>query len=225
MEEEIFKKRKLNIEKLVNFGFILEDNQYKYSKKIIGNSFRVDIIISKEGKVKGEIYDLETNDQYTNFRLENIEGDFANRVKEEYKTILIDIANNCFDEKYFLFEQSNRLTKLINEKYNIRPEFLWKKFPNYGVFRNSNSNKWFAIIMNVDKSKIVALEKKEVEILNIKLDNLVTPYLKKKNIYPGYHFNKKNWVSIILDDVLTDQELMSLIDISYNLSGEKICKK
>ena len=55
MEEEIFKKRKLNIEKLVNFGFILEDNQYKYSKKIIGNSFRVDIIISKEGKVKGEI--------------------------------------------------------------------------------------------------------------------------------------------------------------------------
>ena len=179
MEEEIFKKRKLNIEKLVNFGFILEDNQHKYSKKIIGNSFRVDIIISKEGKVKGEIYDLETNDQYTNFRLENIEGVFVNRVKQENKTILIDIANNCFDEKYFLFEQSNRLTKLINEKYNIRPEFLWKKFPNYGVFRNSNSNKWFAIIMNVDRSKIVALEKKEVEILNIKLDNLVTPYLKK----------------------------------------------
>ncbi len=225
MEEEIFKKRQLNLEKIVNFGFILEDNQYKYSKKIMDGSFRVDIVISKEGKVSGEIYDLETDDQYTNFRLENIEGDFVNRVKNEYKTILIDIANNCFDEKYFLFEKSNRIVKEINEKYKVRPEFLWEKFPNYGVFRNNNSNKWFAIIMNVDKSKIIPLEKGEIEIVNVKLDDLVDEYLKKKNIYPGYHFNKKNWVSIILDDALTDQEIMTLIDISYNLSCGKICEK
>ena len=225
MEEEIFKKRQLNLEKIVNFGFALENDQYKYSKKIMDDSFRVDIIITKEGKVKGEIYDLEIDDQYTNFRLENIEGDFVNRVKNEYKTILIDIANNCFDENYFLFEQSNRIAKLINEKYKVRPEFLWKKFPNYGIFRNNNSNKWFAAIMNVDKSKIVPLEKGEVEILNVKLDDLVDEYLKKKNIYSGYHFNKKNWVSIILDETLTDQEIMALIDISYNLSCGKICEK
>ena len=208
MEEEIFKKRQLNLEKIVNFGFILEDNQYKYSKKIMDDSFRVDIVITKEGKVSGEIYDLETDDQYTNFRLENIVGDFVNKVKNEYKNILMDIANDCFDGKY-----------------NVRPEFLWEKFPTYGVFRNNNSNKWFAAIMNVDKSKIVPLEKGEVEILNVKLDNLVAEYLKKKNIYPGYHFNKKNWVSIILDDTYTFQEIMTLVDISYNLSCGKICEK
>jgi len=33
--------------------------------------------------------------------------------------------------------------------------------------------------------------------------------------------NKKNWVSIILDDTLADNEIISLIDISYNNSYKK----
>lgn len=43
----------------------------------------------------------------------------------------------------------------------------------------------------------------------------------KKGIYIAYHMNKKNWVSIILDDTLTDNEIISLIDISYNNSNKK----
>ena len=46
-------------------------------------------------------------------------------------------------------------------------------------------------------------------------------YLENKNIYPAYHMNKKNWVSIILDESLSNDEIFNLIDISYNNSNIK----
>ncbi len=31
----------------------------------------------------------------------------------------------------------------IKEKYGVEPEYLWKKFPNYVIFRNPETRKWF----------------------------------------------------------------------------------
>ena len=122
--------------------------------------------------------------------MEDIDKEFVNKVKEEYINILKDIANKCFEKQYFIFSQSNRITKRIKEKYDVIPEFLWDKFPNYGVFRNPRSDKWFGIIMNVDKSKIVSNEEGEIEILNVKLDDDVPKYVKERGIYPSYHLSK-----------------------------------
>lgn len=41
--------------------------------------------------------------------------------------------------------------------------------------------------------------------------------LKKKGFYPAYHMNKKNWVTIILDDTLSDTEIMQYVKTSYRL--------
>lgn len=35
-------------------------------------------------------------------------------------------------------------------------------------------------------------------------------------IYPSYHLSKKSWISIILDDTLSDKEIMNLVDLSYD---------
>ncbi len=190
-EDEIFKRYTVNYENLLKYGFIKENSDYKYSKEFMNNSFRVDIYISNDGKVKGKIIDLSFNEEYINFRIEEQIGEFVGQVREEYKNILLDIRNNCFETNYFIYEQTNRLSKLINEKYNVFPEFLWKTAPNYGVFRNIKSNKWFGIIMNIDKSKIIPEETGEIEVLNVKLDDAVTKYLKKRGIYPAYHMSKK----------------------------------
>lgn len=219
IEEEIFKTYILNEKKLIKYGFTKEKDVYKYSKKFMDDTFGVNITINKDCKVEGKVYDLDAESEYTSFRIKNITGSFALNVKEEYQNILKDIRNNCFDKKYFIYNQSNRITKLIVEKYSIMPEFLWSKSPGYGIFRNPKSEKWFGAIMNVDKSKIVPNQTGEIEILNVKLDDI--NYLKQKGIYPGHHFNKKSWFSIILDDTLTDDEIMELIDISYELSDIK----
>ena len=169
LEDEVFKKRKLDKDRLIPYGFIKEDDIYKYSKLIMDATFRVDITT----------------------------------------------------EEYFIYKQSNEVSNLIKEKYNVLPEFLWESNPNYGIFRNKSSNKWFAIIMNIDRSKLNSNESGEVEVLNVKLDDLVNTYLKKEGIYPAYHMSKKSWVSITLDNTLSYKEIMNLIDISFDLSNRK----
>ena len=223
IENEIFKRSNIDFCKLKKYGFIKENNKYKYSKKFMNDSFKADIYIDKNGTVTGKVYDLDADEEYTNFRIEDATGEFVNTVKKEYINILKDIASKCFERQYFIFNQSNRITNMIKEKYDIGPEFLWDKFPNHGVFRNPRSGKWFGIIMDIDKSKIISNEEGEIEILNVKLDSDVEMYINKKGIYPAYHLSKKNWITIILDDTLSDEEILQLIEISYensNIKGE-----
>lgn len=72
--------------------------------------------------------------------------------------------------------------------------------------------------MNVSKLKLAQNEDLEVAILNVKQDFQKIPdLLKKKGFYPAYHMNKKNWVTIILDDTLSDTEIMQYVKTSYRL--------
>ena len=222
IESEVFKKYTPNNKKLIKYGFKKCNNGYKFSKMFMNDTtFRADIVIDDKEHVIGKVIEVELDEEYTNFRIEGNIGEFVGSVREEYKSILQDIANNCFEKEYFIYEQTNRITKLINEKYEVSPEFLWDKFPGYGVFRNTRSNKWFGIIMNIDRSKIISDKSGEIEVLNVKLDDVVQNYLGVEGIYPSYHLSKKSWISIILDDTLSDKEIMDLIDISYNISNIK----
>lgn len=58
---------------------------------------------------------------------------------------------------------------------------------------------------------------KRVAIINVKLDDEVEEYLKYEGIYKAYHMNKKKWVSIMLDERVSDDLLLKLVDKSYNL--------
>ena len=44
-------------------------------------------------------------------------------------------------------------------------------------------------------------------------------------IQPGYHMNKKHWNTIVFEDYLTDEEIISWIDDSYDLVKSKSKKK
>ena len=44
--------------------------------------------------------------------------------------------------------------------------------------------------------------------------------MEKNGYYPAYHMNKKNWISIILDDNLSDEDIIDLISKSYNMTKE-----
>lgn len=215
IENEIFKRGNINIDKLTKYGFIKDKCNYVYEKEILDNTFKIKIIIDNKNNIIGKIYDLFTNEEYLSHKIKDNNGKFVSSVREEYENLLMDIYNNCFDKENFIYKQTNRITSLIKDKYNVAPEFLWSSFPGYGVFRNKQNNKWFGIIANVDKSKIIKNKKGMVEVINVKLDNEVDKYLKINGIYPAYHMSKKSWVSIILDDTLTDKEIIELIDLSY----------
>lgn len=219
IEEKIFNKSKPNYSKLIKYGFKKNNDFYIYNKNFFNDEFMVEIII-KDKSVSVKVYDLNTMLEYTNIRLD-IEGSFVNSVREEYIKILKSIKDNCFESEFFNFEQSNRIASYIMDKYNIKPCFLWDKYPGYGVFKNKD-NKWFGIIMDIDRSKISNKEGL-IEVINLKVDkNKIDNILKDKGVYEAYHMNKKSWVSISLDDTLTDKFIIDLIDNSYFLVNNKV---
>lgn len=220
IEESIFKKSNVIFDKLISYGFTENDNQYTYSKNILNDTFSVEIEVNFEGKVKGRVIELAFHEEYANYRVDDMKGEFVNTVRDEFKRILIDIKNHCFCEKYFMTGQANRLTDLIIGKYKDVPEFVWGKFPGHGVFRNPDSFKWYALIMNIHKNKLDKnADDEETEIINVKLsENKIHDLLSKNGFYKAYHMNKNNWISIILDDTVNDMEIMRYIEESHDFT-------
>lgn len=71
------------------------------------------------------------------------------------------------------------------------------------------------------KDKMFALlsEGKEPLNLSLKSDPQLSLVLQEKyeSVMPGYHLNKKHWVTIVLTGQLSLDEIKDLIVLSYNL--------
>lgn len=222
MEDNIFKRYLPNFNNLKAYGFIKENNNYKIEKLFKNNLFKAIIVVNSKGSVSGNVYDLENDDEFLPLRIENNQGAFVCEIRHEYENILTDIRDNCFTKKYYIYPQSNRITNLIIKKYGNEPEFLWKTTPGSGIFRNPDTKKWYLAILDVDRSKIQKNKTGLIEIALIKLSKEnVEKQLQKENIYPGWHMNKKYWVTVILDDSLSDDEIMNLIEESHSFSIKK----
>lgn len=125
----------------------------------------------------------------------------------------------------------------IHDKYGTEIEYLWMRYPSYGVFRHADNQKWYAIIMDVSKSKLglpggntVGLPSvntgslpgdNTVEILNVKLsDPLLRDFLvQREGFLPGYHISRGNWISILLDGTVSIEEICGLIDASFKATA------
>lgn len=216
IENEIFKKSKFDYDKLFKYGFIDNKKEFLYIKNILNDSFKLEVSIIND-KVSLRVIDLELDEEYLSYKILEQNGDFVNKVREEIKNVLIDIRNNCCINKTFIFEQTSRIVSFIYERFNDKPMFMFDKYPGVCVFKNLNNNKWYGIIMNVDRSKLDSSKSGEVEIINLKIDSdKIKELLLQKGYYEAYHMNKKYWISIILDDSISDKNIEQLIIESYN---------
>lgn len=221
IENQIFKNCVYDEKKVLEYGFIVSGTNYIYEKNVFNNSFKIVITIKSNGLVIGTIYDLDFNEIYSNYRIESNIGEFAGKIRNVFIALLEDIRDNCFFKNQFVSIQGNRLSRLIKEKYDDNPYFEWDNDPNCGVFKNKETKKWYAIIMNVSRSKFGGSEEK-VDIVNLKIDDKKIPnLLGKPAIYPAYHMNKKYWISVVLDETLNDNYIMELVNESYQYSKKK----
>ena len=168
-------------------------------------------------------------------------------IRREERKIKLSISKNMqekFQVKSLNFLIPNKLEKLVNlegikmikvaksKKGKYRLDIIYEKEEkreaegsNIMAIDLGMNNLATCTNMNLDRSKIILDKSGEIEILNVKLDDEVEKYLKKKGIYPSYHLSKKSWVTIILDDTLKDDEIMDLVNISYinaSVKGEWI---
>ncbi len=174
------------------------------------------------------IFDTDMGEEYTNHRLEAAAG-FNASLRQHCTDVLLDIRARCCENQYFASPQARRMHSYIKETCGSTPEFLWPRFPGYAAYRRADNKKWFAVILNVPRTKVdgaAAANAGEVEILNIKAGAYgVEALLARRGIYPAWHMSKKHWVSIIFDETLPDADIAALIAGSYASVAAKRVKK
>ncbi len=118
------------------------------------------------------------------------------------------------------------LINYISETYSVQADYPFMQYPDVAVFRHANNRKWFAVIMNVQKSKLGMSEDGAVDILNLKCDPILAGSLRgEKGFYPAYHMSKTNWISAALDGTAEEEKIKWLVDISFDLTYPKIKKR
>ena len=111
------------------------------------------------------------------------------------------------------------LFAFAGERFGTTPEYLWSRTPDCGVLRCSENDKWYAIVMDVDGSKLGKPELGKVDIVNVKCSPLMTgSLLAVKGIFPAYHMNKESWISVLLDGSVDMEQIKSLLEMSHELA-------
>ena len=107
--------------------------------------------------------------------------------------------------------------KYVKKKYKSTPEYLWRRYPEYAVFRHEDNRKWFAIIMDVPRERLGLPGDERVDIINVKPEDpfLADILIQQEGFFKGYHFSKGNWVSILLDGSVPQETIFGLIDDSF----------
>lgn len=117
------------------------------------------------------------------------------------------------------------LTQYILETYNADQDYPWVKYPNFTVFRHESNKKWFALIMDISRSKLGLQGDEIIDVVNLKCDPILIGMLRQeKGFYPAYHMNKTSWITAALDGIVPDDKLKMLLDMSFDATAEKVKK-
>ncbi len=115
-----------------------------------------------------------------------------------------------------------QIIQFISEKYSAVAEYPWLKYPDYAVFRHDSNKKWFAVIMDIPRSRLGLDGEEIIDILNVKCEPVMTGSLRgEKGFYPAYHMNKTNWITVALDGSVSGERIKQLIDMSFELTRTK----
>ena len=77
------------------------------------------------------------------------------------------------------------------------------------VIRHRGNNKMFVLFCSPD----------ERPSINLKCDPLEAQFLRSvyEEVIPGYHMNKRHWLTILLDGSVRDAQVLDFLDMSYDL--------
>ena len=110
----------------------------------------------------------------------------------------------------------------IKAQFDLEGERIFNKHPEFLVFRHIRNQKWFALYMKIPPEKLGLVEDaisfpkdSLLEIFNVKVNPDEREILTSQTgVYPGYHMNKKYWISLDIHKV-QEPLLKDLIQESY----------
>ena len=236
IESDIFSKSVPMTGKLEAYGFTTQGNDLVIRKELMDGEFEAIIRVDEEGGITGTVMDLLNEEEYFPMRIMNSVNSYASQVRSAYEELLTEIRRECCLILPFVSEQANRITAAIAGKYGDAPEFPWDDEVNSssGVFRDPGSRKWYGLIMRIDRVKLEGKKEEKtrkkaknaetepveyVDVMNLKIHEEDGEQLRKEaGIYPAWHMNHRTWISVVLDDTLSDERIMELVEVSYRFA-------
>lgn len=216
--KSVFKYRKANLEKLTKYGFT-QSGESRVFRTRICETMRLTVTVDRDGAVKTEVWDTETEEPYTLFLVDGAAGEFVGRVREEYTKVLENIARNCFDTQIFKCKNTAEIIEYAHRRYGDEEEYLWEKFPDNAVLRRKDTGKWYAAILTVQYAKFGIEREGTVEVIDMRMDpDELERTVDGKKYFRGWHMNKKRWVTMLLDGSAPLDEIILRLNESYNLA-------
>ena len=216
---EIFKAYQFNSKKAKEYGFIENQGVWTYSLTILKGDFLMKITV-EDSDLTFQVFDQETGELYPQVHMESMRGTFVGSVREACLEVLYSIRKACFEVQEFLCPQTKRIMAFVQEKFGNQLEYLWEKSPDTAVLRHEDNQKWYAILMRISWDRLDKGRDGLVEAVNLKHDQ-VADLLSQNGIYPAFHMNKRYWISLPLDDTLTDEMVLELFERSWFLTSKK----
>lgn len=80
--------------------------------------------------------------------------------------------------------------------------------------------------MDVPSNRLGLAGEESVDIMNVKCSTImIGSLLSEKGFLPAYHMNKNYWISILLNNIVPDDQIFPLLGLSYDTVAPKRRKK
>lgn len=218
MFDELFRRKTVDIQKAVLFGFVLSNSNYVYETDILDGSFLLEISITPDGNIDTRLTEKATCDEYVLYKTDAT-GVFVGEVRKAIEAVLIQVADKCYNTETFKSAQAKEIICYVREKYGDELEFLWEKFPDNAVWRRKDNERWYGVLLTVKASKLALDGNAMIEILDLRIKTEdIEATVDNKRFFMGYHMNKKHWYTLLLDGSIATDEICRRIDESYLLA-------
>lgn len=228
LEDELFRFLRPDVKKLEQYGFIKDRNRYEYTKELIDVCMTVIVVVDK-GSLYGKVIDNQTRDEYITIHTAGNKGNYATKVRTQYLEVLEDIASHCFYRVTYASDQANSMHEWMTNTLHDICGHPFTKVVNHkrvtaedvSAYHQQDNNKLYAMMLSISRSKVDGKDDTNLEdIITIKVNpDDIHALLEKDGIYPGYHMNKKHWISIIMDSSVEDKQIQQLIIEARKLVG------
>lgn len=225
IEESYFARKRFITDRMEAFGFTRDGDVLRYETTIMNGDFDVILTVNPGGAVRGVVTDVMNGEEYAPLRASGYTGTYVGAVRVAYEELLGRIADACCEDVLFASDQANRITRRIFEKYDVSPDFPFsdEKYGSSGVFRHKDTGKWFGLIMNIPYAVLPGCSGVgRCDAMNLKSDpDEAAKLCAAGDVYPAYHMNHRQWITVTLDDRLPDERVMGLIGESFRLTGKR----
>ena len=122
---------------------------------------------------------------------------------------------------------ADEICAYISRTYGAKEKRPWARYPDYRTFKASQPDKWFALVMPVERHKLGLPGEGMIWVINLKADPdfIMLAAGSREGILPAYHMNRKHWISVLLDGSLPADLVRSLIETSYQLVTDTPTKR